>query len=42
MDNEEIIRRAYQVAEDKDLDGWVGWPLTVNPFPWNRTDSGGS
>jgi steroid delta-isomerase-like uncharacterized protein len=23
MDNEEIIRRAYQVAEDKDLEGWV-------------------
>src|ERR1700759_4700398 len=23
MDNAEIIRRAYQVAEDKDLAGWV-------------------
>ena len=23
MDNEQIIRRAYQIAEDKDLDGWV-------------------
>lgn len=23
MDNEQLIRQAYQVAEDKDLDGWV-------------------
>ncbi|GAB3002061.1 nuclear transport factor 2 family protein [Amycolatopsis acidiphila] len=23
MDNEQIVRRAYQVAEDKDLEGWV-------------------
>jgi hypothetical protein len=23
-DNEQIIRRAYPVAEDKDLAGWVG------------------
>ena len=23
MANEEIIRRAYQVAEDKDIEGWV-------------------
>jgi len=22
-ENEEIVRRAYQVAEEKDLEGWV-------------------
>jgi ketosteroid isomerase-like protein len=23
LDNEQIVRKAYQIAEDKDLDGWV-------------------
>ena len=23
LDNEQIVRKAYQIAEDKDLEGWV-------------------
>jgi ketosteroid isomerase-like protein len=23
LDNEQIVRKAYQIAEDKDLKGWV-------------------
>ena len=23
LDNEQIVRQAYQIAEDKDLKGWV-------------------
>jgi ketosteroid isomerase-like protein len=23
LDNEQIVRKAYQTAEDKDLDGWI-------------------
>jgi ketosteroid isomerase-like protein len=23
LDNEQIVRKAYQIAEDKDLDGWI-------------------
>jgi ketosteroid isomerase-like protein len=23
VDNEQVVRKAYQIAEDKDLEGWV-------------------
>src|ERR1700734_1087592 len=23
LDNEQIVRKAYQIAEDKDLEGWI-------------------
>ena len=32
LDNEQIVRQAYKIAENKDLEGWVV-PRLSSPVP---------
>jgi hypothetical protein len=36
LDNEQIVRQAYRIAEDKDLKGWVEGSSPQQPVIWAR------